>query len=66
MKNKVKEKRLQKGLTQESLAEACHVSRQTIISIENEKYDPSTKLALKIGRALKHHVEELFFLGDEK
>jgi putative transcriptional regulator len=65
MRNKVKEKRLDKGLTQEMLAESCGVSRQTIISIENEKYEPTTRLAIKISRRLKHRVEELFFLDEE-
>lgn len=66
MKNKVRARRLQKNLTQEMLGESCGVSRQTIISIENEKYEPSTRLALKLGRQLKCRVEDLFFLDEEK
>lgn len=62
VKNRVKENRLQKGLTQEGLADRCGVSRQTIISIEGERYEPSTSLALKISKILKLRVEDLFIL----
>lgn len=65
MRNRVKEIRQLKGLTQEELGTACGVSRQTIISIENEKYEPTTRLAIKISRRLKSRVEELFLI-DEK
>lgn len=62
VKNRVKENRLRKELTQEGLADLCGVSRQTIISIESERYEPSTSLALKISRILKLRVEDLFIL----
>ncbi|MGB7446968.1 MAG: helix-turn-helix transcriptional regulator, partial [Dethiobacteria bacterium] len=50
MKNKLKELRREHGLTQEELAQALGVTRQTIIAIENNKYDPSLRLALKLSQ----------------
>jgi putative transcriptional regulator len=61
-KNKVKAIRTQRNLTQEELALACGVTRQTIISIEKEKFIPSVKLALEIASALSVSVEKLFWL----
>ena len=49
MKNKIKEFRKIRNLTQEELAQAMEVTRQTIISLENGKYDASLKLAYKIA-----------------
>ena len=49
-----------KNITQEELAEALDVSRQTIISIENGKYDPSLKLAFKISNYFGKSIEEIF------
>lgn len=65
VKNKLKNLRLDKDLTQESLAEACDVSRQTIISIETGKYEPSTSLALKIAKKLRCRVEDIFYLEEK-
>jgi len=62
VKNTVREERLEADLTQAALADACGVSRQTIIAIESGKYIPSTALALKLGKALGKSVEELFRL----
>ncbi len=64
MKNNVKEKRLLLELTQVQLAELVKVSRQTIISIESKRYQPSVMLALKLANFLKSNVEELFILED--
>lgn len=64
MKNRVKEARQAKNLTQEVLANQLSVSRQTIISIESNRYVPSTLLSLKIARILEKKVEELFLLED--
>ena len=64
--NRLKEARLQKGLTQESLAEVVGVTRQTIIAIEKEKFVPSVKLALELAWALGAPLEELFWLEDSK
>lgn len=60
MKNSIKDLRKAKGMRQEDLARACEVSRQTIIAIENDKYDPSLDLAMKLARVLGTTVEELF------
>ena len=60
MKNCVKDMRKAKGMRQEDLAKACGVSRQTIIAVENDKYDPSLDLALRLARVLGLTVEELF------
>ena len=65
-KNKLKEKRQKKGITQEKLAGIAGVSRQTIISIENGKYVPSLELALKFAKIFKCRVELLFGIGGEK
>jgi len=60
MKNSVRERRGALGLTQEALGERVGVSRQTIISIEGGRYDPSLSLALKLASLLGATVEELF------
>ncbi len=62
MKNIVKQLRKQAGLRQEDLAKLLGVSRQTIIAIENDKYDPTLELAMKIAKQLGLGVEEIFFL----
>lgn len=64
IKNRVKELRANTDLTQESLAEMVGVSRQTINAIENEKYNPSLELALKLGRTFNEHVEDIFILPE--
>lgn len=48
------------GLTQEELAKKLEVTRQTIISLENDKYDPSLKLAFKIAEFFDVKIEEIF------
>lgn len=58
--NKVNEYRRSEGVTQEDLAKAVGVSRQTIIAIEKGNYTPSVYLALKIAYYFKKPVEELF------
>lgn len=63
--NKVCELRVDKGLTQEELAEAVGVSRQTIISIEKEDCDPSLCLAMRISKFFKLPLEKIFFLPDD-
>jgi len=60
MKNQVRELRIQKGLAQGQLAEAMGVSRQTINSIENERYTPSLPLAIALARYFGVPVEEMF------
>jgi putative transcriptional regulator len=60
--NSVREHRKSTGLTQEDLAAAMSVSRQTIISIEKGKYVPSLPLALKLARFFKCSTDEVFTL----
>jgi putative transcriptional regulator len=60
--NRLKEIRLHKNLTQESLATAVGVTRQTIIAVEKEKFVPSVKLALELAWALNTPIEQVFWL----
>ncbi|MGL4669740.1 MAG: helix-turn-helix transcriptional regulator [Methanobacteriaceae archaeon] len=60
MKNKLKVYRAMASITQEELAKKLEVSRQTIISIENDKYDPSLKLAFKIVKFFDVKIEDIF------
>jgi len=62
IKNSIRECRKQLILTQESLAKLLGVSRQTINAIENEKYNPSLELALKIGKVFNKPVEDIFIM----
>jgi len=64
MKNTVKQLRKEAGLRQEDLAGELGVSRQTVIAIENDKYNPTLELAIKIARLFRLHVDEIFFLDD--
>ena len=56
----MRERRTQRGLSQGQLAEAVHVSRQTINSIEKGRYTPSLPLALALARYFDSRVEEMF------
>jgi putative transcriptional regulator len=60
MKNRVRELRTENGLSQGELAAAVDVSRQTINSIEQERYTPSLPLALALARFFRTTVEEMF------
>jgi len=60
VKNTVRDMRMRKNLAQGQLAEAMGVSRQTIDSIENERYTPSLPLALALARYFGVTVEEMF------
>lgn len=62
MKNNIKQLRKSKGLRQEDMADLLFVSRQTIIAIENNKYNPTLELAMKMARLLDTTIEELFIL----
>ena len=69
MKNKLEEIRKQKGIKQEELADAMGVSRQTISSLENGRYNPSVILAIKLARYFSMNVEDIFIYeetNDEK
>lgn len=65
LKNNIKDVRLDLNITQADLAETVGVSRNTIVSIENEKYTPNAKLALLICIALEKKFEELFFFDSD-
>lgn len=60
MKNRVRELRGIAGLSQQALGDRLNVSRQTIISIENGKYDPSLPLAFRIARLFELPIEQIF------
>lgn len=60
MKNRLEELRKQRGIRQEELAEILQVSRQTIGSLENGRYNPSILLAFKIARYFGLTIEEVF------
>jgi putative transcriptional regulator len=60
MKNKLKLLRQERELTQQALADLLGVSRQTVISIETGKYDPSLPLAFKLARLLGVKIEDVF------
>lgn len=64
MKNRIKVERAERGVTQQDLADAVGVSRQTIIAVEQGKFLPSTLLALKIARFFSKPVESLFIIED--
>jgi putative transcriptional regulator len=64
MDNDVRQLRTERGLSQQELAHAMSVSRQTINSIETEKYTPSLPLALALGRFFEVPVEEMFNAGE--
>ena len=66
MQNRIKQLRKQAGLRQEDLAQELGVTRQTIIAIENNKYNPTLELAMKLARRLDLHVDEIFFLDEEE
>jgi len=64
MKNKIKVFRAMYDLTQEDLAQAIGVTRQTILAIEKGKYVPSLDLAFKISKYFKVNIEEVFTYDD--
>ncbi|OOM82572.1 anaerobic benzoate catabolism transcriptional regulator [Clostridium puniceum] len=65
MKNRLEEIRKQRGIKQEDLATALEVSRQTIGSLENGRYNPSITLAFKIARYFNMSIEEIFIYEEE-
>ena len=64
MKTRVKEYRTKHNLTQEKLAEMVGVRRETIIFLEQGKYNPSLRLACNVARALKANIEDIFIFDD--
>lgn len=65
MKNRLEEIRKQRNITQEELADALSVSRQTINALENGRYNPSIELAFKIARHFGQTIEEIFIYEDQ-
>ena len=65
MENKIKELRKLKKMRQEDLAAELHVTRQTINAIENNKYNPTLELAMRLARLLDSTVEEVFILNED-
>ncbi|MBF1036946.1 MAG: helix-turn-helix transcriptional regulator [[Eubacterium] sulci] len=66
MKNRLEGIRKEKGITQEELANALEVSRQTVGSLENGRYNPSIILAFKIARFFNLSIEEIFIYEEDK
>ena len=65
MKNRLEEIRKERGIKQEALAEALGVSRQTIGSLENGRYNPSILLAFRIARLFETTIEEVFLYEEQ-
>lgn len=65
MKNNLEEIRKEKGITQEDLAKILEVSRQTVGSLENGRYNPSIILAFKIARYFEMAIEDIFNYEEE-
>lgn len=65
MKNKLEEIRKERGITQEDLAKILEVSRQTVGSLENGRYNPSIILAFKIARHFEMAIEDIFIYEEE-
>jgi putative transcriptional regulator len=60
LKNRLEELRKKAGITQEELADKLEVSRQTIGSLESERYNPSIQLAFKLAKFFRVTIEEMF------
>lgn len=65
MKTKIQELRKKSGLSQEALANELGVTRQTVISLEKEKYVASLELAFKIAKFFNKSIEEIFIYEEE-
>lgn len=66
MKNRIEEIRKERGILQEAFAKSMGVSRQTISSLENGRYNPSILLAHKIARFFGLTIEEVFIFDEEE
>ena len=66
MKNRLEQLRKEQGLKQDELAEILEVSRQTVSSLENGKYNPSILLAFKIARVFQCKIEDVFIYEEEE
>ncbi|ATP41828.1 transcriptional regulator [Solibacillus sp. R5-41] len=65
MENRVKELRIEHGITQQELADKVSVSSRTIISLEKQKYNPSVLLAYKIASVFNLSIEETFIFDED-
>ena len=66
MKNMLEQMRTQRGWTQQELADMVEVSRQTIISLERGRYNPTILLAFRLARLFDVKIEDLFLYSDEE
>lgn len=66
MKNRIEDIRKERGIRQEDFAKAMGVSRQTISSLENGRYNPSIMLAYKIARYFEMTIEDVFIFEEEQ
>jgi putative transcriptional regulator len=66
MENRLEEMRNKLGLTQQELADRVEVSRQTIISLENGRYNPSILLAFRLARLFDMKIEDIFIYSEEE
>ena len=66
MKNRIEERRKAQGMTQQQLAALLGVSRQTIISLESGKYNPSILLAHKIAQTFGVHIEDILLFEEDE
>ena len=65
MKNRLEEERTRRGWTQQALADRVEVSRQTVISLERGRYNPSIILAFRLARLLGTQIEDLFLYEED-
>ena len=66
MKNRIEQLRKERAMTQQQLAASLGVSRQTIISLENGKYNPSLLLAYQLAKLFELKIEDLFLFEEEE
>ena len=66
MKNRITELRKMRGLTQQDLANLLGVTRQTIISLEGGRYNPSITLAFKLAHTFDMHIEDIFIYEEDE
>ena len=66
MKNRIAELRKNRHMTQQDLADLLGVTRQTIISLEGGRYNPSIILAFKLARMFDMHIEDIFSYGEDE
>ena len=66
MKNRIAALRKNRHMTQQDLADLLGVTRQTIISLEGGRYNPSIILAFKLARMFDMHIEDIFIYGEDE